>query len=118
MLPIHAATMATLELLTWCSHGALIQDRDIERPLQDSYDYIVVGCGISDLVVTNRLSEDSLRIVLCIEAETRMFDINDILAEPILPVTITNLSSKIPSMLEQTLEVCTIGVYRQHLRLS
>ena len=42
--------------------------RDIDAPLLDSYDYIVVGCGISGLVVTNRLSEDLGVTVLCIEA--------------------------------------------------
>ncbi|KAG8527402.1 uncharacterized protein KY384_007554 [Bacidia gigantensis] len=50
------------------SKTALLHGRDINHPLQDSYDYIVVGCGISGLVVTNRLSEDSSRTVLCIEA--------------------------------------------------
>lgn len=38
-----------------------LHGRDINQPLLESYDYIVVGCGISGLVVTNRLSELSDR---------------------------------------------------------
>ena len=65
---LQAVATAALVLLVWCVKGALIQGRDINQPLQKSYDYIVVGCGISGLVVTNRLSEDTSRTVLCIEA--------------------------------------------------
>lgn len=46
----------------------LIHGRDTNGPLQDCYDYIVCGCGISGLVVANRLSEDPNVQVLCIEA--------------------------------------------------
>ncbi|MCJ1339800.1 hypothetical protein MMC09_005092 [Bachmanniomyces sp. S44760] len=45
-----------------------LQPRDLNAPLLDHYDYIVVGCGISGLVVANRLSENSTITVLCIEA--------------------------------------------------
>lgn len=48
--------------------GARLHRRDLNAPLLESYDYIVVGCGISGLVVTNRLSEITDRTVLCIEA--------------------------------------------------
>lgn len=33
-----------------------------------SYDYVVVGCGASGLVVTNRLSEIAGSTILCLEA--------------------------------------------------
>ena len=48
--------------------GKHLNARDINAPVLDSYDYIVVGCGVSGLVVTNRLSEDPHVSVLCIEA--------------------------------------------------
>ena len=46
----------------------LVHGRDLNAPLLNSYNYIVVGCGISGLVVSNRLSEDPTVTVLCIEA--------------------------------------------------
>ena len=45
-----------------------LHNRGFNEPLLATYDYIVIGCGISGLVVTNRLSEIANRTVLCIEA--------------------------------------------------
>lgn len=45
-----------------------LHGRGLNTPLLDSYHYIIVGCGISGLVATNRLSENPLVNVLCIEA--------------------------------------------------
>lgn len=68
MLKVTPAVLAASALFTTSSLGVRLHGRDINEPLLDSYDYIVVGCGISGLVVTNRLSEISSRTVLCIEA--------------------------------------------------
>lgn len=68
MLSLLAAALAISACLPRPALGRHIHGRDLNAPLLDSYDYIVVGCGISGLVVTNRLSEDSSITVLCIEA--------------------------------------------------
>lgn len=68
MMGSPAAVLIALALLTQSSIGIHLNSRDIDAPVQESYDYIVVGCGISGLVVTNRLSEDPGVTVLCIEA--------------------------------------------------
>lgn len=40
----------------------------IETAAGQTFDYIVVGCGITGLVVSSRLSEDEDVSVLCLEA--------------------------------------------------
>ena len=62
------AVLAFFTSLIKSSLGIHLHDRDLNAPLRDSYDYIVVGCGISGLVVANRLSEDDFVNVLCVEA--------------------------------------------------
>ncbi|MCJ1383836.1 hypothetical protein MMC17_006950 [Xylographa soralifera] len=62
-----SAMLTFLVHLIWPVLG-LISGRDLNGPLLDSYDYIFCGCGISGLVVANRLSEDYGINVLCIEA--------------------------------------------------
>ena len=62
-------TLALLRLITLgrsasADSRAHLRGRDLNQPLLNSYDYIVVGCGISGLVVTNRLSELSDRYAI------------------------------------------------------
>jgi choline dehydrogenase len=40
----------------------------MENAAGQTFDYIVVGCGITGLVVSSRLSEDEDVSVLCLEA--------------------------------------------------
>ena len=68
MITSTAVIAAASALLPSLASGIRLHRRDIDAPLLESYDYIVVGCGISGLVVSNRLSEISERTVLCIEA--------------------------------------------------
>lgn len=63
-----SAIFATFALLATSAQCVHLFGRDLNAPLLQSYDYVVVGCGISGLVVANRLSEDSSVQVLCIEA--------------------------------------------------
>ncbi len=68
MLWSTSAVLAASAFFTSAALGVRLHGRDINAQLLESYDYIVVGCGISGLVVTNRLSEIESRTVLCIEA--------------------------------------------------
>ena len=63
-----SAILTASAFFTSQSLGARHHQRDLNAPLLESYDYVVVGCGISGLVVANRLSEIANRTVLCIEA--------------------------------------------------
>ena len=63
---LYASALLSLVLLFTPAHVQSlvhIHGRDLNQPLLESYDYIVVGCGISGLVVTTRLSELSERYV-------------------------------------------------------
>ena len=60
--------LAAAAFIADVTYGLHLHGRDMNAQLLESYDYIVVGCGISGLVVTNRLSEIASRTVLCIEA--------------------------------------------------
>ena len=97
--------------------GAHLHGRDINEPLLESYDYIVVGCGISGLVVSNRLSEIASRTVLCIEAGDAL-----VLAfsSPMLLLTligiVMRLLFKTQSMWEPTLVVSTTGTLKPYHR--
>ncbi|KAL8964767.1 MAG: hypothetical protein Q9183_004230 [Haloplaca sp. 2 TL-2023] len=63
-----AVAIVAVCLSLFANGSVHLHGRALNAPLLDSYDYIVVGCGISGLVVTNRLSEDPDVNVLCIEA--------------------------------------------------
>ncbi len=61
---MYASAVLRLALLfvpTPVASRVQIHGRDLNELSQNSYDYVVVGCGISGLVVTNRLSELSDR---------------------------------------------------------
>ncbi|KAI9800256.1 MAG: hypothetical protein M1833_003370 [Piccolia ochrophora] len=58
----------SLCLLAFSAVAVRLHGRDLNAQLSSSYDYVVCGCGVSGLVVANRLSEDPGVSVLCIEA--------------------------------------------------
>ena len=90
--------------------GVHLHGRDINEPLLESYDYIVVGCGISGLVVSNRISEIASRTVLCIEAGDALVlsSLNSMLLLTSTGI-VMSLLSRTQSTLEPTLVVSMIG---------
>ena len=50
------------------SASVFVVDGSSEQLSNATFDYVIVGCGISGLVVANRLSEDENVTVLCLEA--------------------------------------------------
>lgn len=68
MLPIALAIVLSSIGL---SDARPLQSRGlIDDAAGQTYDYIVIGCGVSGLVVSSRLSETEDITVLCLEAGT------------------------------------------------
>ncbi|KAI8244825.1 Dehydrogenase xptC [Colletotrichum sp. SAR 10_96] len=68
MHPFKILFCFALSLLLPYSSALHITNQTIDKFLLDEYDYVVVGGGLSGLVVANRLSENSDATVLVIEA--------------------------------------------------
>ncbi|KAI8261883.1 hypothetical protein K4K58_001000 [Colletotrichum sp. SAR11_239] len=68
MHPFKILFCFALSLLLPYSSALHITNQTIDKFLLDEYDYVVVGGGLSGLVVANRLSENSDATVLVVEA--------------------------------------------------
>lgn len=73
MTRLRSSTMALafaffLSILCHASARVYVLDGSSATLHNSTFDYVVVGCGIAGLVVSNRLSEDSTSTVLCVEA--------------------------------------------------
>lgn len=110
MMMFTSAFLIVSSYLTFVALAIHLHGRDINEPLLESYDYIVVGCGISGLVVSNRLSEIASRTVLCIEAGDALVlsFLNRVLSLTSTGI-IMRLLFRIQSMWEPTSVVSTTG---------
>ena len=63
-----AGLLALLLALTLDLSSAVLIDASRTNISASSFDYVIVGCGISGLVLANRLTEEADASVICLEA--------------------------------------------------